>query len=258
MAVVGCTNGSATTSPVELTYEVIAELPTDPTSFTQGLEYSDDGRLFESSGGYGRSSLRQVDPTDGTTIAAVALDPSWFAEGITMAETSDGEVLVLITWKEGIASYIDPDTLTEVRRFRYDGEGWGVCSLDTDTLVMTDGSSTLWTRNVDTFAVTGSVDVTLDGKPVDNLNELECVDGLVWANVWQRDVIVVIDPGDGTVVGRLDASGLLDRNRHRQADVLNGIAAVPGTDDQFLLAGKLWPSTWLVRVTTASLNGQSG
>jgi len=235
-------------TPTVLGYEVVAELPADPNSFTQGLEFDGQGRLFETSGGYGRSTLRQIDPADGTTVATLRLDDSWFAEGLTVADTSSGEAIVMLTWREGVVVHIDPDTLTERRRLALEGEGWGVCELSPGTLVVSDGSSTLTFRNTDTLAVESTVQVTRTGEPVARLNELECVDGEVWANVWMTDNIVVIDPADGVVVAELDASGLLDRSAWPGADVLNGIAAVPGKPGEFLLAGKLWPSTWHVRV----------
>ncbi len=152
-----------------------------------------------------------------------------------------------LTWREGYALRRDRDTLAELDRVGYDGEGWGVCyDAQADRLVMSDGTAELSFRDPETFALLGTVTVREDGRPVDMLNELECVDGTVWANVWLTDRIVRIDPAHGVVEAVVDASGLLPPDQRAEADVLNGIAAVPGTDT-FLITGKLWPTIFLVR-----------
>jgi glutamine cyclotransferase len=237
--------------PIPLRYEVLAEIPADRDSFTQGLEFTPDGRLFESSGRYGQSALRQIDPATGATIDEVLVDPTWWAEGITLVTNDGTPEMAMLTWREGIVAFYDPDTLTERRRASYDGEGWGLCQLDDGTLMMSNGTPDLTRRDPVTFDVIGRVTVTRSGKALANINELECVDGLVWANVWQTEWIVVIDPRTGDVVAELDVSGMLDRKANPGADVLNGIALVPGTTDEFWIAGKFWPSTWVVRVQPA-------
>ena len=217
-------------------------LPHDPEAFTQGLEVV-DGEVIESTGLYGESSVRRWDLDTGRTVDQVDVPQEFFAEGVTALP--DGR-LVQLTWKEGTAFVRNPDTLAEVGRFDYEGEGWGICMDEpNDRLVMSDGSATLTFRDPDTFAVEGSVDVIDDGgAPVSELNELECVDGRVWANVWQTDTIVVIDPVDGSLDATVDASGLLTEDERAEADVLNGIAALP--DGSFLLTGKLWPAAFVV------------
>jgi len=240
-----------TGDPVPLVYEVLGQVTADATSFTQGLEFTSDGRLFESSGRYRQSALRRIDPDTGATVDEVSVDPSWFAEGITAVTTDKSVEIAMLTWREGVVAFYDPDTLTEVRRATYDGEGWGLCQLDDGRLVMSDGTSRLTLRDPATFAATTQVTVTRSGNALSAINELECVDGLVWANVWQTDWIVVIDPDTGEVVAELDASGLRGQSGPGGGpggDVLNGIAAVPGTTDQFWLAGKLWSTTWIVKV----------
>jgi len=241
-------------TPAVLRLEVLEEVPADPSSFTQGLEFTSDGRLLESSGGYGNSSLREVDPATGRPVRIIRLNPDWFAEGLTVADIGERvEQLILLTWREGVAVYFDPVTLAEVGQRNYDGEGWGLCQLegpDPSTpgeLVMSDGTDTLTLRRAPDFAATGSIRVSESGAPVGNLNELECADGIVWANVWQSERIVAIDPTTGNVVATVDAAGLVDRQRHPDADVLNGIAAIPGTNDEFLITGKRWPSSFRVR-----------
>jgi glutaminyl-peptide cyclotransferase len=233
---------------------VVEELPADSSSFTQGLEFASDGRLLESSGGYGNSSLREVDPATGRALRIVRLNPAWFAEGLTLADIGAGvEQLILLTWREGVAVYFDPVSLAEVGQRTYDGEGWGLCQLEEagpstpGELVMSDGTDTLTLRRANDFSATGSIRVTESGVPIGNLNELECVDGVVWANIWQSERIVAIDPDTGHVIATVDASGLLDRQRHPDADVLNGIAAIPGSNGEFLITGKRWPSSFRVR-----------
>jgi glutaminyl-peptide cyclotransferase len=251
LLVAGCGAGadpltSPTTDPgvVRLRPEVLATTPHDRTAFTQGFEL-DGGVLFEGTGLEGRSSVRRTDPATGAVTASVPLDPSLFGEGITVA----GDTLWQITWQDHVAFRRDPVTLAETGQVSYDGEGWGICD-DTSgaapRLVMSDGTDTLTFRDPTTFAATGTVAVTLAGAPLRELNELECVDGQVWANVWQTDQVVRIDPVDGRVTAVVDATGLLPADQRAGADVLNGIAAVPGTD-RFLLTGKLWPTTFEVR-----------
>ena len=234
----------------QLRVEVLGSTPHDPAAFTQGLEL-DGGVLYEGTGLVGSSTVRRTDPATGAVEREVDLDPELFGEGITVA----GDDLWQITWQDGIAIRRDPVTLAERSRTSYDGEGWGLCTQTGDAgtaprLVMSDGTPTLTFRDPTTFEATGSVEVTVDGTPVRNLNELECVGGDVWANLWQTDQVVRIDPTDGRVTAVVDATGLLPADQRAGADVLNGIAAVPGTD-RFLLTGKLWPTTFEVRFVPA-------
>ncbi len=243
-------SGPAASAPPQLLrVEVLATIPHDEQLFTQGLEIA-DGVLYEGTGLRGESVLRatelQPGPRPGRMLAQVALPDSLFGEGITVAD----ERIWQLTWTSGIALERDRDTLAVQRRMRYDGEGWGLCH-DGERLVMSDGSDRLTFRDPATFAPTGSVSVRRDGQPVTDLNELECVDGAVWANVWQTDRIVRIEPGSGTVTGVVDAAGLLEPSQRADAGVLNGIAAVPGTD-QFLVTGKNWPSLFRVRFVPAA------
>jgi glutaminyl-peptide cyclotransferase len=223
--------------------QVLATLPHDPTMFTQGLEIA-DGVLYEGSGRVGQSRVRAValngaDP--GPVLEEVALPAPLFGEGITVTETR----LWQLTWTDGVAIERDPVTLAERRRVGYQGEGWGLCDAG-DRLVMSDGSDRPTFRDPVTFAATGRTAVRLDGEPVHRLNELECAGGVVWANVWQTDRILRIDPGTGSVTGVVDASGLLDPRQRIGTDVLNGIAAIPGTDE-FFVTGKNWPTLFRVR-----------
>jgi glutamine cyclotransferase len=219
---------------------VLAELPHDTTAFTQGLEI-DGGVLYEGTGLEGRSRLRELDPTTGAVGRSVPLRDELFGEGVTVV----GDRIWQLTWRNGVAVEWDRASLSPRREVPMAGEGWGLC-FDGSRLVRSDGSDRLRFHDPETFAELGSVAVTLDGAPLTQINELECVDGQVWANVWQTDRIVRIDPADGRVTAVVDAAGLLDPAKRAGADVLNGIAAVPGTDE-FLVTGKLWPTMFRVR-----------
>ncbi|MDA3630815.1 glutaminyl-peptide cyclotransferase [Saccharopolyspora sp. WRP15-2] len=224
--------------------EVIRVLPHDRSSFTQGLEIS-GGTLYEGTGLKGGSLVRATDLATGEVRREVRLPADLFGEGITVT----GDRIWQLTWQEEVALERDRETLAELRRVEYSGEGWGLCA-DGSRLVMSDGSDRLTFRDPVTFAPTGSVAVRAAGAPVADLNELECVDGHVWANVWHTEEIVRIDPANGQVTAVVDASGLLSPGERAGTDVLNGIAAVPGTDE-FLLTGKYWPSIFRVRFVPA-------
>jgi glutamine cyclotransferase len=246
LVMAGCGAAAPTPSPAvaELRPQVLAELPHDPEAFTQGLELGPDGALYEGTGLEGRSQLRELDPATGAVRRAVPLPGELFGEGITVV----GDRIWQLTWRDGVALEWDRAGFTLLRQVPIDGEGWGLCR-DGDRLVRSDGSDRLRFHDPVTFAEAGSLAVTLDGEPVTKLNELECVDGQVWANVWQTDRIVQIDPADGRVTAVVDASGLLEARRRAGTDVLNGIAAVGG--DEFLVTGKLWPATFRVRFVPA-------
>ncbi|MFI7676155.1 glutaminyl-peptide cyclotransferase [Actinophytocola sp. NPDC049390] len=245
LLIAGCSAGTpAAPADDTLTVDVLATIPHDPQAFTQGLELV-DGVLYEGTGLEGASSIRTVDPETGEVEKKVDLPADLFGEGITVA----GDTIWQITWRDGVAIRRDRHTLAEVGRASYDGEGWGLCH-DGDRLVMSDGTDRLSFRDVTTFAELGEVRVRdTNDQPLTNLNELECVDGQVYANVWQTDRIVRIDPASGQVTADVDLTGLLPEADRDGTDVLNGIAAVPGTDE-FLVTGKLWPTMFRVRFVT--------
>ena len=230
---------SAQSIPV-LRPEVLAEVPHDPSAFTQGLELH-EGTLYEGTGLEGESELRVVDPATGNVERAEPLPGQLFGEGIAVVE----DRIWQLTWQDGVVLEWDRATLTPRRQLPLDGEGWGLCH-DGTRLVRSDGTDRLRFHDPTTFAETGSVPVTIEGEPVPQLNELECVDGQVWANVWPSDVLVRIDPASGQVTAAVDAAGLLDPEQRANADaVLNGIAALG--NDEYLLTGKLWPVSFRVR-----------
>ncbi len=226
---------AAPPSPAKLKVQVLSTLPHDPDAFTQGLEFAGE-TLYEGTGLVGKSSVR-AGPAGAAPSVRAEL-PGLFGEGVTVL----GPTVWQITWQDGVAIERDAKTLAERRRVGYPGEGWGLCHREgTGQLVMSDGSSKLTFRDPVSFAPTGSVDV---GR--DRLNELECAGDSVYANVWQTDEILRIDAATGRVTGEIDASGLLTPEERRPTDVLNGIAAIPGTDE-FLVTGKLWPKMFRVK-----------
>lgn len=221
---------------------VEATYPHDPTAFTQGLLLT-NGHFYESTGLYGESSLREVIPETGEVLREVELSPDYFAEGLTLVD----DRLIQITWQAGEALVYNADTFEHTDTLSYDGEGWGLC-FDGEALLMSDGSATLTRRDPDTFEALDKTQVTLRGEPVERLNELECVDDFVYANIWQSDTIVKIAE-DGRVIQEIDASGLLtgaERAQLGPSAVLNGIAYDPETET-FFLTGKLWPKLFAVR-----------
>ncbi len=232
--------GTTQSATKPLRVQVLATLPHDTTMYTQGLEIQ-DGVLYEGSGLVGQSRVRATALSNAAVLRETALPAPLFGEGLTVT----GDRLWQLTWISGTAIERDPATLVERRRVSYRGEGWGLCH-DGDRLVMSDGSDRLTFRDPTTFASTGQVMVRLDGEPVRKLNELECAGGVVWANIYQDDRILQIDPGTGAVTGVVDASGLLSASPQSASSVLNGIAAIPGTDE-FLITGKNWPSLFRVR-----------
>jgi glutamine cyclotransferase len=267
LVLTGCgttTSPSAAPATPVLHPQVLAEVPHDTTAFTEGFEI-DGGVLYEGTGLEGRSQLRELDPATGAVERSVPLPGRLFGEGIAVV----GDRIWQLTWRDGVVLEWDRATLTLRRQVPLDGEGWGLCSDGGGPpeghgggppdghgggppdghggrLVRSDGTDRLRFQDPGTFAEEGSVAVTLDGAPVTEINELECVGGQVWANIWRSDRIVRIDPASGHVTAVVDAAGLLDPARRASADVLNGIAAVPGTDE-FLITGKFWPVAFRVR-----------
>ncbi|MGR6971724.1 glutaminyl-peptide cyclotransferase [Streptomyces cynarae] len=226
-----------------LRVKVLETIRHDPRAFTQGLELS-GATLYEGTGLSGESSVRSGSPGKPPTVRA-ALPAPLFGEGITLL----GRTLWQLTWRDRIAIERDTKTLKELRRVPYPDEGWGICLDRTrHRLVTSDGSARLAFRDKRTLAKTGEVTVTEEGRPVTELNELECSGDAVYANVLFTERIVRIDPTTGTVTADIDASGLLRADERVPRSTLNGIAAVPGTD-QFLITGKFWPK--MFRVTFA-------
>ena len=232
-----------------LGYEILATLPHDPACYTQGLVI-DEGVFFESCGLYGQSSLRKVDPTSGIVQAETELDTSYFAEGLVLLEGK----LYQLTWKENSGFVYDANTLELLRTFNYQTEGWGLTT-DGSALILSDGSNTLYWVDPGTMHVVRQVNVSYQGQPVEYLNELEYINGTIFANIYLTDTIVAIDPDDGSVVSLIDLTGLRpEQNLGMQGEVLNGIA-YDSINDKLYLTGKNWPNLYEVRLlpkTTAT------
>ncbi|MCP4715704.1 MAG: glutaminyl-peptide cyclotransferase [Deltaproteobacteria bacterium] len=225
--------------PLRYSYEVIAEYPHDPDAFTQGLVFY-DGHLYESTGLRGSSSIRKVDPTTGTVLQQHDLEDRYFGEGLTISD----ERIIQLTWTSCTGFVYDRETFDLQKQFSYNGEGWGLTH-DGTHLIMSDGSAKLTFLDPVTFAPVASRTVHDAAVPVLRLNELEYVNGEVWANVWQTDRIVRIDPATGRVTGWIDLAGILQNSQN--ADVLNGIA-YDTEQDRIFVTGKLWPSLFEIRV----------
>jgi glutaminyl-peptide cyclotransferase len=229
-------------TPPLLGWEIVSRRPHDAGAWTQGLQLDEKGRLFESTGLRGQSSLREVDPASGAVVRSVALPEEQFGEGLALVE----ERFIQLTWQEGVANVFDRESFDLMGTHGYSGEGWGLC-FDGERLVMSDGSSTLTSRDPDTFEIVGRTEVTLAGESAGRLNELECVEDHVWANLYLTARIARIDPASGVVDGLLDLSAL-EQAQPDDASVLNGIAWDPASET-FLVTGKLWPELYEIRLT---------
>jgi glutaminyl-peptide cyclotransferase len=229
------------TRPVEtLTVEVLSVRPHDPTAYTQGLLLH-ERMLYESTGRYGESSLRRVDPQTGEIMHQIRLADAHFGEGLAR----QNDRLVQLTYRQGLAFVYGIQDFGSLGRFSYRGEGWGLC-YDGEHFIMSNGSATLTVRDPATFEAIDQIHVTRDGSPVLRLNELECVGNEVYANVYLTDRIVRIEKETGKVFTEIDASGLLTPMERLRAEVLNGIAHDP-ENGSFLITGKLWPKLFEVR-----------
>ena len=216
-------------------FKVINQYPHDPQAFTQGLVYHEDF-LYESTGLYGSSSLRKVDLLSGEVLKMVPIQADYFAEGLTLWR----DHLIQLTWKEGAGLVYDLTSFERVHAFNYAGEGWGLTH-DGIHLILSDGTSILRFLDPDTFEVVRQIEVQDQNLPVVNLNELEYIQGEIYANIWQTDTIIRINPADGSLFGQIDLTGLLpNTNLTASANVLNGIA-YDATTDHLFVTGKLWP-----------------
>src|SRR5688572_18319056 len=201
------------------TYEVVKRWPHDRGAFTQGLVFR-EGSLLESTGLNGQSSLREVNLETGRVLKRVMLPQVYFAEGLAVV----GAQVFQVTWQNRKGFVYDVDTFQAQKEFTYDGEGWGLAS-DGQRLMLSDGTSRIRFLDAATFEVKRTLEVTREGRPIDRLNELEYIQGEIFANVWQTDDVVRIDPATGIVHGVIDFSGLLPpQERGPDTDVLNGIA----------------------------------
>ena len=224
------------------TFKVINSWPHDPAAFTQGLVFY-GGDLFESTGLHGRSSLRKVDLRTGAVLKKVDVPGEYFAEGMTIFQ---GKIFQL-TWKSHKCFVYDPESFKLEGELAYEGEGWGLTH-DDQYLIMSDGTNRIRFVEQAGFKVTRTISVFDDGHPLADLNELEYVKGEIYANVWQSDRIVRIDPRSGDILGWIDLTGLLStENYGRPVDVLNGIA-YDAERERLFVTGKLWPRLYEIRL----------
>ena len=221
-------------------YQIVHTYPHDPDAFTEGLVFQ-EGFLYESTGLYGQSSLRKVDLKTGKVIMQRDLSPDIFGEGIAVY----GNNILQLTWKNGKGFVYDKATFLPQGEFNIDTEGWGITT-DGKHLIMSDGTSTLHILSPQTYEDIGEIQVSDNGSPVNNLNELEYIGGLIYANVWKTDKIAIIDPGSGRVNAWVDLTGLLP-SQTMPVDVLNGIAYDADTGRIFV-TGKLWPALFEIQL----------
>jgi glutamine cyclotransferase len=247
-AVSATQHSSKLIAPKLYTYRVVNVFPHDPAAFTQGLVYQ-DGVFYEGTGQRGASSLRRVDPQSGNVEQIHNLETPYFGEGITILD----DKIYQLTWQEQTGFIYDKTSFAESGQFNYSTEGWGITN-DGERLIVSDGTSVLYFWDPATLQTIGGIYVSLFGLPVNNLNELEMVDGEIFANVWKTDLILRIDPGSGQVNGVIDLSELLSYAppSTTPTDVLNGIAYDAATGRLFV-TGKYWPALFeieLIEVTS--------
>ncbi len=240
-AVVEKVPAAAPVKPRQYGIEVVKEYPHDETSYTQGLFFQGD-RMVETTGQFGESTIRLVEPASGKALKRFDFDRKYFVEG---SVELDGNIYVL-TWKNRVAFIYDAATLEYKQTYSYPRDGWGLTT-DGKNLIASDGSSKLFWMDAN-FKLIKTLEVHLNGKPLRNINELEWVDGKIWANVYLTDMIVIIDPATGNVEGVVDCTGLLpDSLRDEYTDVLNGIAVNP-SDGRIYVTGKYWKRLYEIRI----------
>ena len=226
----------------EREFQVVRTIPLEETSFTQGLEVL-DGSIFQSSGLYGESRLSEIDLQSGNIIREMPINDSYFAEGITVFDQS----IIMLTWKEEKAFRIDISNFSIIENFSFEGEGWGIC-FNGEHLVMSNGTSQISFRDPETFEINHTIQVTWDGQPVSNINELECVEREILANVWLQDVILSIDSISGNVQYFVSPTSISSMQGNNSNEVLNGIA-FDKSSGGFWITGKNWTHIYLIEIS---------
>jgi len=222
------------------TYKIVNTYPHDSNAFTQGLVF-ENGVIYEGTGLCGKSSLRKVDLESGKVLQIYELPAQYFGEGITIFK----DIIIQLTWQSNLGFIYDRNSFELLRDFAYTTEGWGITH-DGEHLFVSDGTSTLHILDPETFSTIGHIEVYNNDIPIDRLNELEYINGQVYANVWQTDKIAIINPQTGQVRGWIDLSGLLQsQDCSTPVDVLNGIA-YDTENNRLFVTGKLWP--WLFEI----------
>ncbi|RXJ49740.1 glutaminyl-peptide cyclotransferase [Gelidibacter gilvus] len=232
-------------APKIYNYKILNEYPHDITSYTQGLEFH-DGVLYESTGQYGKSKLRKVNYKTGQVLKNINLGNQYFGEGLTILNNN----IYQLTWKENIGFIYSIDTFEKTGSFNYgkSKEGWGLCN-DGKVIYKTDGTNKIWKLNPDTLAEEDYIQIYTNTGKIDSLNELEFIDGKIYANIYQRNGVLIINPENGAVEGVIDFSPLQKLvKQHPSLDVLNGIAYNPDTKTIFV-TGKEWDKLFEVEVS---------
>jgi glutamine cyclotransferase len=239
----GCSDKKTSEIPEAYTYQIVKIYPHDPNAFTQGLVF-ENGFLYEGTGIYGQSTLRRVDLDTGQILQMYNLPSKYFGEGITIFK----DRIYQLTYKSQIGFVYDKSNLKLLQSFNYSTEGWGITH-DGKNLIMSDGSSTLYLWDPETFQQTGSIIKVHDNDvPVSGLNELEYVKGQIFANVWPTERIAIISPQTGQVTGWIYMQGLLNRQEfNKPVDVLNGIA-YDAVGDRLFVTGKFWPTLFEMKI----------
>ena len=232
VALVLVSNSPVYPEPLHYTYNVVNVYPHDETAFTQGLIF-EDGIIYESTGRYDQSTLRCVELETGNIIQLHALPDQFFGEGITIF----GDKIIQLTWQSEKGFVYDKNSFDLLQEFTYPTEGWGITH-DGSRLIMSDGTATLYFLDPETFQKIGQVEV-YDEEPVTLLNELEYIQGMVYANIWKEEKIVIINPETGHVTGWIDLEGINEAEKQNSNNVLNGIA-YDTNDDRLFVTGKLW------------------
>ncbi len=226
------------------TYKIINTYPHDRNAFTQGLLF-EDGVLYESTGLYGRSSLRKADLESGCIIQYCNLPQQFFGEGITLYK----DKIIWLTWRSGTGFVFDKNDFKLLQSFKYPTEGWGITN-DGASLIMSDGTAVLYFLDPETFKEIGKIEVRDNKGAVTYLNELEYIEGEIYANVWQTERIARINPYTGKITGWIDLSGLLKSSQddyQHPVDVLNGIA-YDSKNKRIFVTGKLWSKIFEIQV----------
>jgi glutamine cyclotransferase len=227
--------------PVNYTYEVVKVYPHDQNAFTQGLVI-EKGVLYESTGLYGNSTLRRVDLETGNVMQSYALPAEFFGEGITVF----GDRIIQLTWQSHKGFVYDKYSFDLLQEFSYPTEGWGITN-DGSQLIMSDGTANLYFLDPETFQKVGQVEVRDGNASVTNLNELEYIDGEVYADIWGEEKIAVIDPSTGQVKGWIDLTGIYNQANRGPNDVLNGIA-YDAEGDRLFVTGKMWSQLFEIKL----------
>lgn len=224
------------------TYQVINVYPHDETAFTQGLIF-EDGVLFESTGLYGQSTLRRVELETGNVTQVIKLSDNLFGEGITIFE----DKIIQLTWRNNIGFVYDINSFELLETFEYPTEGWGITH-NSSALIMSDGSATLYFLDLETFQTIDRVEV-YDEEPVTLLNELEYINGRIYANIWGEDKIAIINPQTGQVTGWIDLTGINPTENQSRDNVLNGIA-YDQNENRLFFTGKRWSKLYEIKLVS--------